>query len=226
MAATPGAKSVWDGSYTAEQAERGRGWYLDDCSMCHREDLAGYNNILLGVRFMDRWREDNVESFFSVVKKTMPRGRPGGLPDAKYLDIVAFVLKMNGFPAGDEELKMDNIASVRIQARTGPDAVPDFALVEVVGCLAPGAAKDEWSLTRATEPVRTRTPDDSTAEELKTADAKPLGSHSFVMMDIASVRGAPVTGKKFEAKGFLIRKTEGDKINLTSLRPTGGNCGQ
>ena len=57
------AKSVWDGVYSAPQAARGEAVYAAECSRCHREDLTGYNNALIGGPFMDRWREDTLESF-------------------------------------------------------------------------------------------------------------------------------------------------------------------
>ena len=34
-------KTVWDGVYTADQAERGRGFYAEHCARCHGGDLQG-----------------------------------------------------------------------------------------------------------------------------------------------------------------------------------------
>ena len=34
----------------------------------------------------------------------MPDDNPGGLPEQTYADIVAYMLQMNDFPAGDSEL--------------------------------------------------------------------------------------------------------------------------
>ncbi len=49
---------------------------------------------------MDSWREDALNSFFRDVRKTMPRDAPSSLSDAAYLDIVAYILKVNAFPGG------------------------------------------------------------------------------------------------------------------------------
>ena len=35
------AQSVWDGVYTAEQAQRGEPLYQQSCAECHGPDLAG-----------------------------------------------------------------------------------------------------------------------------------------------------------------------------------------
>jgi hypothetical protein len=37
----------------------------------------------------------------------MPFNAPGSLSDSVYLDVLAFVLRENGYPAGNEELKAD-----------------------------------------------------------------------------------------------------------------------
>ena len=35
----------------------------------------------------------------------MPYDNPGGLPEQTYVDIIAYVLNMNDFPAGESELR-------------------------------------------------------------------------------------------------------------------------
>ena len=37
----------------------------------------------------------------------MPDDGPGALPEATYLDAMAYILEMNGYPAGDLELTAD-----------------------------------------------------------------------------------------------------------------------
>ena len=210
-------KTVWDGVYTEAQAKRGAAAYAAACSRCHRDDLGGYNGVLLGGRFMDRWREDSLNSFFRNVQKTMPRDAPASLSDSAYLDIVAFVLQKNQFPAGSKDLTADALNEIRVQSKEGPEPVPDFSLVEVKGCLAPEAS-GAWEVTNATEPVRTRNPGASTTKELEAMKDKPPGTHTFRMMDLDSVQSKPVKNQAVVAKGFLIRQPDGDRINLTSLQ--------
>ena len=44
------------------------------------------------------------------IQKLMPPERPGSLPAQTYIDIVAFILQKNAFPAGDAELSTDPAA--------------------------------------------------------------------------------------------------------------------
>src|SRR5688572_32145661 len=106
VAAQTERKTVWTGAYTPAQAERGQAQYEQNCSGCHRgnEQLVNPDSRLKGNQFMQRWREDNVESLFSLIKATMPRRDPGSLSDDTYIDIISFLLKENGFPAGEQEL--------------------------------------------------------------------------------------------------------------------------
>src|SRR5688572_26227580 len=73
-------------------------------------------------------------------------------------DGIAFRLAQSGSPAGSDELRPTAMDGIRIAvAGAAPAAIPDFALVQVVGCLMQGT--ESWSLRNATEPVRTREPD-------------------------------------------------------------------
>jgi mono/diheme cytochrome c family protein len=217
-------RTVWDGVYTAEQADRGQASYAVECARCHRDDLAGYNSALVGTKFMERWTEDSLFSFADLVQRTMPRNAPASLPKNRYTDIVAYVLKFNGFPAGTKELTWEELKPIRIQAKEGPQEVPNFSLVTVVGCLAPKNADGNWVLNKATEPVRTRDPKDSADDEKKTLAAKSLGKHDFTLLDPAGVQPNPPVGHKVEVKGFLIRQAAGDKLNPTSLQSLAPSC--
>ncbi len=216
-------RTVWDGVYTADQAARGQAAYVAACAGCHRDDLAGYNSALVGAKFMDRWREDSVFSFADLVMRTMPRNSPASLSRERYADIVAYVLKFNGFPEGSAELKWENLKPIRIEAKDGPQEVPNFSLVTVVGCLSKNS-EGTWVVSRASEPVRTRDPKDSSADERKALAAKALGKHVFNLLDPAGVQSNPPDGRKVEAKGFLIRQPTGDKINPTSLVAVADSC--
>lgn len=216
-------KSVWDGVYTQAQAKRGEAAYAEACSRCHRDDLSGYNSVLLGGRFMDRWREDSLNSFFRNVQKTMPRDAPASLSDSTYLDIVAFVLQKNQFPPGSNDLTLAELPDIRVQSKQGPEPVPDFSLIEVKGCLTQETG-GAWQVANATEPVRTRNPAVSTPDELTAMKNRPLGTHTFHMMDLDTVQSKPVRNQAVIAKGFLIRQLNGDRINLTSLQTIAPTC--
>ena len=209
--------TVWDGVYTAGQAARGKADYGSHCAACHGSDLSGSSEArpLAGERFMQDWREDNVNSLFARIRRLMPFDDPATLGDAAYLDSVAYILEFNGFPPGSRELRADGLADIRIEGRDGPGPVPSFALVQVVGCLSRGPDGD-WRLTRSTAAVRTRDPSGSSPDELQAFIAQPLGERTFTLMSAYPDPSAH-TGHWMEAKGFLIRNPDGDRINLSSL---------
>ena len=53
------AKSIWDGVFTAEQAERGAEAYKTSCSECHGGDLMGdgFAPALSGADFQGNWND-------------------------------------------------------------------------------------------------------------------------------------------------------------------------
>ena len=209
--------TVWDGVYTAGQAARGKAVYDSHCAACHGSDLSGSSEArpLAGERFMQDWREDNVNSLFTRIQRLMPFDEPATLSDAAYLDSVAYILEFNGFPSGSRELRAEGLADIRIEGRDGPGLVPSFALVQVVGCLGRGPDGD-WMLTRSTRAVRTRDPAGSSPDELQAFAGQPLGERKFTLMSAYPDPSAHA-GHRMEAKGFLIRNPDGDRINLSSL---------
>src|SRR5215471_11932385 len=77
-------KTVWDGIFSEDQANRGRTSYNVSCSSCHRPDLSGFEGVLRGQKFMDHWSEDRLESFYSNIRQSMPRNNPGSLDAPTY----------------------------------------------------------------------------------------------------------------------------------------------
>jgi mono/diheme cytochrome c family protein len=102
-------RTVWDGVYTATQAERGRSAYMQSCASCHADDLRGRSTApsLIEESFLFLWSDMSVGDLFERTRMLMPSDRPGGLPAATYADIIAFIAQKNGFPAGSTELGTD-----------------------------------------------------------------------------------------------------------------------
>ena len=213
-----GRRTVWDGVYTEAQAARGRTRYQAICSSCHqdgpRRDEA----------FMRDWSGTDVESLFRRIKASMPPGAPSSLSDAEYVDIVAYMLRVNTFPAGRDELSADAVGSIRIEGKNGPEPPPNFALVRMVGCLIAGSDA-AWVLADASEPVRTKNPAASRDDELKGSEEAALGTHTFRLLNVYP-RPDSYRGHKVEAKGFLIRDPSGDRINVTALQTLAPRCGE
>jgi mono/diheme cytochrome c family protein len=102
-------RTVWDGVYTAPQAERGRSADAQSCASCHAEDLRGKGTApsLVEESFAFLWADMSVGDLFERTRMLMPSDRPGSLPSATYADIIAFVMSKNGFPVGSTELSAD-----------------------------------------------------------------------------------------------------------------------
>jgi mono/diheme cytochrome c family protein len=224
QSADPAAKTVWQGVYSEAQAARGKTEYTTHCASCHRDDLGGYNDILKGARFMEKNRETALHVFFEKTKTTMPRGAAGSLTDKAYVDIVSYVLKVNEFPAGTAELRVEDLQKVRVVGKDGPERVPDFALVRVVGCLT-AEPNGAWTLTHASEPVRTGRPQPGEGEREEAA-AWRLGPQTYRLLVSAAYGPAPLAGHRVEVRGFLIRRPTETRLNITSLETLDPSCGE
>jgi len=217
------AKSVWDGVYTTTQAQRGEIAYSQYCVRCHKADLMGIEGAMKGELFMDRRREDSLETLFLDMKATMPRGNPGGLPDQTYIDIISYVLKNNDMPDGSLELKPELLEKIDVVGKDGPKPVPNFAPVLSVGCLIQ-TNENKWMLINATEPVRTRDSFKKIEKELMSSQERLLGESSFRLADAENFDAAANLGKKVQVKGVIVRAPAGNRINVNSIEPIAETC--
>ena len=126
--------------YTEEQAARGKNYYYAACGMCHTAESNGPKGLNmphdsgLGWHWGNQWRYavqagdawlqansrisgkpqmwDTVADLYNKIRTTQPVYAIASLSTEEYLGIVAYLLKQNGFPAGQEELT-DNLNSMR-----------------------------------------------------------------------------------------------------------------
>jgi len=112
--------SVWDGIYTTAQAKRGQALYAKQCASCHRENLEGHGPTpsLAGSEFLERWDGQTVDDLFEKMQESMPADHPGSLSREQNAAILAFILGVNEFPAGEAELRSESewLAKIRFQA--------------------------------------------------------------------------------------------------------------
>ena len=209
-------KTVDQGVYTAAQAARGAKAFDASCSSCHRENSVA--PVLVGEIFMKSFGDATLDSLFNTIKTTMPRNAPASLSDAEYTDIVTHLLRINSYPDGMNELALSDLAGIKIPGQTGS---LEFALVQVVGCLA--QAGRNWTLTQATDPVRTRAPEPASDTEAAQLDALAAGERSFRLQQ---VYGAPAgwTNQRVAAKGFLTKTPKEERITVSSMRVLTATC--
>ncbi len=87
--------------YTEAQATHGEAVFMKVCNECHtRPDYSSPD-------FKLRWNGQTVYDLFDRIRTTMPDSKPGGLQPDEYLDVTAYLLKLNGYPAGTAALAGD-----------------------------------------------------------------------------------------------------------------------
>jgi hypothetical protein len=217
-------RSTWDGVYTHEQALRGQAAYTENCQRCHRANLSGYGGVLMGTYFMESWRDEGLDKFFGLMKRSMPRDKPGSLADRQYIDIVAWILEFNSFPQGAKELTAADLSEVVVAGKEGPNAILDFgSLVKVSGCLVQ-TGPGEWSVFNGSAPIKTKDPEDSTGAELAAASSQALSNQVYRLQDSSFYHPERARDRPVEAKGFLTKQPDGGKLFVTSIQTTGGAC--
>jgi hypothetical protein len=64
---------------------------------------------------MADWSGASVWGLYESLWSTMPEDNPGGLPATDYADAIAYMFRLNGIPAGDEELGSDQSVLEKIK---------------------------------------------------------------------------------------------------------------
>jgi hypothetical protein len=107
----PVSEPVSSGFFTPGQASRGERRFNQLCADCHRT-----------VEITRSWFSGAVHQttgdLMTVMSMTMPQSSPGSLSPDQYTDILAFLLRLNDYPAGEEELPADSalLATIPIPA--------------------------------------------------------------------------------------------------------------
>jgi mono/diheme cytochrome c family protein len=106
------------GVYAAPQAQSGAKLFAANCAACHGADLSGTAAPpLAGKSFLTKWSGQTAADIHDVVSTQMPLTAPGSLKPAEYIDLVAFVLSKNGYPAGTAPLEKAKLKNITIKAQ-------------------------------------------------------------------------------------------------------------
>ena len=220
-------KTTWDGVFTAAQAERGKANFLSGrCGGCHMLDLTGDRGpALKGNDFLAHWENGSVVTLFDKIRETMPPNSPNETTDDAKIDIVAYLLLSNGFPAGKTELRAEaeSLGIIDLVRKGQTTTIPNFSLVQVVGCLTQGP-NNAWMLSNTSEPVLTRD-EEPNPSALRTAQSKSLGAQTFQLVSVVPFKPETHKGQKMEARGLLYKDQTDARLNLTSLQMLGAGCG-
>lgn len=125
------------GAYTAAQAATGRVAVESSCAICHLQSLrgrtgepdeypafvdlprpfqdfikTGYVPPLVGDEFLTKWKGKTVVQLAEQLGSAGKSFPTAGMDEKTYLEIGAYVLQMNGVPAGNQELTAASTLSV------------------------------------------------------------------------------------------------------------------
>lgn len=100
-APAPAAAGPLAPTFTVEQATRGQRVFTGICSTCHGR------NEFSGPIFAVTWRAEPVSAIYEHISTNMPQDRPGSLTPEQYVDVLAFILQLNGIQPGSQELVPD-----------------------------------------------------------------------------------------------------------------------
>ena len=104
--------TIWDGVYTAEQADRGADTARTVCFACH--SASEWTTPM----FIRVWSGRPIHQMWENLRMTMPYDSPGRLTAQEYADVVAYMLELNDVPVGDTELPSDADGLRRIRVTT------------------------------------------------------------------------------------------------------------
>jgi hypothetical protein len=112
-------RSTLSGVYSGAQAQSGEDLYGSTClGGCH--SLSSHR----GIAFRHRWEGHSVFELYQLINDQMPNDDPGSLSSEQSLQLVAYLLKANGMPAGTEALSSDATALKKIKIEMPPSGVP------------------------------------------------------------------------------------------------------
>ena len=91
---------------TAEQANRGKAVYDENCGSCHGANLDNgqFGPPLRGSAFKMHWTNQSANALFTYIATKMPPAAPAPLTDRAYSDAEAYILRANGVAIGSSEL--------------------------------------------------------------------------------------------------------------------------
>jgi hypothetical protein len=214
---------VLDGVYTEKQAEAGHEQYEAICAGCHDGDEPEAP-APKGPEFIEKWREAPVSFLYNFIHANMPGDKPGSLSEANYLNVVAYLLQANGYPAGSSELTAAKTRDILLVSPGGPKPLPANALVSAVGCLA--GSGETWTLSSGTNPSRVRVGDETNPEELAASRTAMLGSASYTLRNAEDFPAAKMMGHKVQVKGVLTKVAIPFALSVQSLESVGEDCGK
>jgi alcohol dehydrogenase (cytochrome c) len=132
------AQTKSSGTYTGAQASRGATVYTQYCVQCHGANLQGESGpALSGQLFRQAYGGGTAAQLYDFISRQMPQNEPGTLTQQQYLDVTAYALSRNGFPAGNKALSIGSLDKVSLSARHASAAAASPNTDEIVRAAPP-----------------------------------------------------------------------------------------
>jgi mono/diheme cytochrome c family protein len=107
-AATAQPASAAAAIFSAAQADRGRDTFRASCTECH------YSSEFSDSQFKFKWSRRHAGNLYQMIQTQMPETAPGSLSPEEAVDLVSYILRMNGFEPGTAELSSERTVLDRI----------------------------------------------------------------------------------------------------------------
>jgi mono/diheme cytochrome c family protein len=107
-------RSTLTGAFTLDQAAQGEALFVSHCASCHP------TSQFTGSSFQRAWSGRPVFALFDQLRLMMPMDNPGGLRSDEYAAVIAYMLKLNAYPAADTPLPSDDDGLKQIQFERQP----------------------------------------------------------------------------------------------------------
>jgi mono/diheme cytochrome c family protein len=221
---------VKDPAFTTAQAERGHQVYDANCTGCHLPGLDGSANPaanargapLTGPRFVQDFGEGKIGGLFNKIKRDMPAGagKAGTLSDQQYLDVTAYILQQNKFPAGASDLTIESATDIWIPGAGGAEGLADYTYVSGVGCLTRDPT-GSWLLTGAQELKKS-----DAAAPVAVAFTDTPGEYTFRLLNAYAYSPEPHNGQRMRVSGYLVRLGAEIRVQVQTLQMVATACGR
>ena len=217
-------KTVRDGVFTDAQGARGKeAFETNTCTRCHLDTLEGREQggggnggaALIGLRFVQDYGESKLSSLVNKILVDKPNDNPGTLTEQVALDIAAYILKKNNYPAGQAELTKEAAGATYIPGPPGAAGIAAHTIVTSTGCLFKDPS-NSWLLKNAADltPVSPGAGGGSGA----------TGTNTFRLLDAYHYDAASQAGHTVKVVGYLVRLGAEIRVSLTSLQTVAASC--
>jgi hypothetical protein len=215
-AATP-QRTIRDGVFTQAQADRGlQAYESNSCVRCHLATLKG-------LRFIQDFGESRLSKLVNKIRVDKPNDNPGTLSEQVALDIAAYILSKNEYPAGETELTTEAATASWIPGPPGAAGVPNYILVSSVGCLYHDPA-NSWLLRNAAAVTPLAPTELDPAVTSSATAASTARTNTFRLLGAYRHNADALSNQGVQVTGYLVRLGAEIRISVISLQAAATAC--